>query len=177
MITQSSILSSQVKTRMMCLSLPLNQGGPIPQGNVFIPIQEVYLSSFLGITKFLPCKKLTIRLPLIQGPPAAMVRYPAAHEEFFPSMSWISILKNLQPLASQGTDHPSLSSTSHVSYQKVIHQTSLSGPPLCYVAFLRIISKDHTSFLMIGSSAQIHPDKHIHMNFQNKSYLSDDLSP
>jgi len=100
MITQSSILSSQVKTRMMCLSLPLNQGGPIPQGNVLIPIQGMYLSSFLGITKFLPSKKLTIRLPLNQGPPAAMVRHPAAHEEFLSSMSWISILRNLQLLAS-----------------------------------------------------------------------------
>ena len=65
---------------MMCLYLPLNQGGTIPQGNVLIPIQGVYLSSFLGITKFLPSKKLIIRLPLNQGPLAAMVRHQAAHE-------------------------------------------------------------------------------------------------
>ena len=85
---------------MMCLSLPLNQGGPIPQGNVLIPIQGMYLSSFLGITKFLPSKKLTIKLPLNQGPLAAMVRHPTAHEEFLSLMSWISILRNLQILAS-----------------------------------------------------------------------------
>ena len=47
-----------------CLSLPLNQGGPIPQGNILIPIQGMYLSSFLGITKFLPSNKLITRLPL-----------------------------------------------------------------------------------------------------------------
>ena len=35
---------------------------------------------------------------------------------------------------------------------------------LCHAAFLRIVSKDHTSFLMISSLAQIYPDKHIHMN-------------
>ena len=96
MIIQSSILSSQVTTRIMCLSLPLNQGGPIPQGNVLILIQRMYLSSSLGITKFLPSKKLIIRLPLNQGPPAAMVRHPTADEEFLSSMSWISILRNLQ---------------------------------------------------------------------------------
>ena len=65
---------------MMCLSLPLNQGGPIPQGNVLIPIQGMYLSSFLGITKFLPSKKLIIRLPLNQEPLAKMVRHTATHE-------------------------------------------------------------------------------------------------
>ena len=69
---------------MMCLSLPLNQGGCIPQGNVLIPIQGMYLSLFLGITKFLPSKKLTIGLPLNQGPKTTMVRHLATHEEFLP---------------------------------------------------------------------------------------------
>ena len=46
--------------------------------------------------KFLPSKKLTTRLPLNQGPVAAIVRHPTAHEKFLPSMSWISILSDLQ---------------------------------------------------------------------------------
>ena len=96
MITQSSILSFQVKTRMMCLSLPLNQGGPIPQGNVLIHVYGMYLSSFLGITQYLPSKKLITKLTLNQGPTAAMVRHPTTHEEVLPSMSWISIPRNLQ---------------------------------------------------------------------------------
>ena len=68
----------------MCLSL-LPREDLIPQGNVLILIQRMYLSSFLGITKFLPSKKLTIRLPLNQGPLAGMVRHPTAHEEFLSS--------------------------------------------------------------------------------------------
>ena len=44
----------------------------------------MYLSSFLGITQFLPSNKLVTRLPLNQGPATTMVRHPAAHEEFQP---------------------------------------------------------------------------------------------
>lgn len=100
MVTQSSIMCSQVKTIMMCLYLPLNLGGPILKWNVIIPIQGLHLRTFLGITKFLPSKKLITRLPLNQGPPAVMVRHPTAHEEFLSLMSWISMLRNLQLLAS-----------------------------------------------------------------------------
>ena len=68
----------------MCLSLSLSEGGPIPQGNVLILVYGMYLRSFLGITQFLPSKKIITRLPLNQGPAAAMVRHPATHEEFLP---------------------------------------------------------------------------------------------
>ena len=58
MFTQSSILSSQLKTRMMCLSLPLNLGSTFPfhWKNVPIPIKGMYPSSLLNrdLTK-LPC--------------------------------------------------------------------------------------------------------------------------
>ena len=128
----------------------------------------MYLSSFLGITKFLPSKKLTIMLPLNQGPPAAMVRHLASYEEFLSSMSWISILRNLQLFSFIGHRSSITFIRSHVSCQKVIHQTSLSGPLLCHVAFLRIISKDHTYFLMISTPVKIHPDKHIYMKLKKK---------
>ena len=90
-------MSSQVKTRMMCLSLPLNQGGPIPQGNVLIPytrnVPKLILRNYQ-----VSSKKLITKLQSRTA--AAMVRHPAAYEEFLPSMSWILILRNLQLLAS-----------------------------------------------------------------------------
>ena len=68
-ITQSSILSSQVKTRMMCLSLPLRQGGhiPIKECTHSYKRNDPKLPLGLGISKFLLSKKLS-RLPLNQGP-------------------------------------------------------------------------------------------------------------
>ena len=145
----------QVKTRMMCLSLlstwPSLRLTNVSPGLVHdIWIRESYTSLPLNLGKtyfkFLPSKKLITRHPLNQDPAATMVRHPAAHEEFLPSMSWISILRNLQLLASQSIDHPSLSSTSHVNHQKVIHQSFSYAPPLCHAAFLRTIS--HGSYIL-----------------------------
>ena len=100
MITQSSILSSQVKTRMMCLSILSTW--PSLGLTVVSPslvhdtcIRESYTSLPLNLWrtyfKFLPSKKLTTRLPLNQRPAATMVRHPEAHEEFLPSMSLLTL--------------------------------------------------------------------------------------
>ena len=165
MITQSSILSSQVKTRMICLSIlstcPTLTLTVVSPGLVHNTcIRESYMSLPLSLErtcfKFLPSKKRITRLPLNQGPAAAMVRHPAAHEEFLPSMSWIffhvkesSILGSLHRaqiihhfylwvMSSIGKWFISLSNMFH------LHSMLLSFEPS---------SKDISSFHMVGSLA------------------------
>ena len=72
-ITKSSIMSSQVKKKMICLSPHLKQRGHIPKKECTHSYKRnvPMLPLVVGILKFLPRKKILCRLPLNQGPTTA----------------------------------------------------------------------------------------------------------
>lgn len=164
MFTQSSIFPSRVNTRMMCLSLPLNQGGCIYSNKEFthsygknvpkLPLGlGFFLSSFLQVRNLFPCSLLIRYLK-------QFLRWwwwdNQLLEEILPSMSWIYYfswsLYILELLYRSQTIHHLHPRVSHViitfirKWSIILHLALLHVmfPSSCY-----LLRNDLTSFYMV----------------------------